>query len=95
MPRWGTYAANAFGLHEVSGNVWEWCRDWYGGYSAGVEEGDGEREVVGSSDAHSRVLRGGGFLTAARLARSAARVYVPEVRDSYFGCRPARAVITQ
>ena len=47
-------AANAFGLYDMSGNVWEWCNDWYGSYSAG-----NETDPAGHSLGSDRVLRGG------------------------------------
>ncbi len=87
--RIGSYRANAYGLHDVVGNVWEWCRDGYGGYDQPVRAGDGERQVTGSA---SRVLRGGSFTDAASSARSAYRnSYTPESRSNSLGLRPARA----
>ncbi|NOT29479.1 MAG: SUMF1/EgtB/PvdO family nonheme iron enzyme [Planctomycetes bacterium] len=86
--RVGSYTANAFGLHDVVGNVWEWCRDVYGGYENPVRAGDGEREVEGSS---RRVYRGGSFAHAASDARSANRYYdTPEYAVSLLGLRLAR-----
>ena len=85
----GTFAANAFGLHDVHGNVWEWCRDWYGDYGS-ERVGDGLRAV--SSPAY-RVNRGGGCSNAAVLARSANRGSdAPSVRDYNLGLRPARLI---
>ncbi|NOT30839.1 MAG: SUMF1/EgtB/PvdO family nonheme iron enzyme, partial [Planctomycetes bacterium] len=86
--RVGSYTANAFGLHDVVGNVWEWCRDVYGGYENPVRAGDGEREVEGSS---YRVFRGGGFDIAAWRARSAVRGNrTPEDAADDLGLRLAR-----
>ncbi len=84
----GRFKANRFGLHDVHGNVWEWCRDGYGLYNLPVTPANGERVVSGPS---SRVIRGGSFNDTAVYARSAYRsYYTPEFRVSFLGLRPAR-----
>ena len=71
------------------GNVWEWCRDWYGSYDLPVTPGDGERQVP-EEGARYRVFRGGSFSYAAVYARSAFRSrYTPENRNNNLGLRPA------
>jgi len=88
----GSYRPNAFGLHEVHGNVWEWCRDGYGGYNLPVGKEDTERLVAGPRD---RVFRGGGFNVVAANARSANRsITAPGYRDLGLGLRPARRIAT-
>ena len=82
----GSFTANGFGLHDVHGNVWEWCRDWFGSYATSrVLPLTGERRVRGSL---GRVIRGGSFYDAAGLARSADRYgRIPEIRSSSIGLR--------
>ncbi|MBI5362396.1 MAG: formylglycine-generating enzyme family protein [Planctomycetes bacterium] len=84
----GSLAANPFGLHEVHGNVWEWCRDGYADYSADEQHDP----VTPWSGAQARVSRGGSFSDAASDARSAYRDdYAPESQYHTLGLRPARA----
>jgi len=65
----GTYPPNAWGLHDMHGNVAEWCLDWYGPYDAADQV-----DPVGRSDGDARVVRGGNFLMGnARFCRSANR----------------------
>jgi len=56
----GRFQANAFGLHDVIGNVMEWCRDVYGERVTDLAPGDGERRVKNPRE-ERRVRRGGGF----------------------------------
>ena len=85
----GEKPANPFGLHDMHGNVWEWCRDWFESYSKDPVGGpEGERRLRGSGD---RVARGGSFSLDAGLARSALRNFAhPSGRNINLGFRAAR-----
>ena len=86
----GRFRANAFGLHDVLGNVSEWCRDRLGDYSSPVAPGDGER-VPG--DRTDRVFRGGSFIDVPLTSRSGFRHAEPaQLRSGTVGIRPARAL---
>ena len=64
----GSYPSNPYGIFDMSGNVWEWCNDWYSDFtSASVTDPTGP--AVGSD----RVIRGGGWQDDALICRSSGR----------------------
>ena len=66
----GKFPSNAFGLHDMHGNVWEWCEDWLGPYEVSANK-DPLQKDKHSND--SRVLRGGAYYNYAVSCRSAYR----------------------
>jgi formylglycine-generating enzyme required for sulfatase activity len=87
----GSFAANAFGFHDVLGNVWEWCEDLLTPYVEEPRRGDGLRSVP--APGRERVLRGGCFRnTGSNLSSSNRENLTEDVRLPYLGVRPARAV---
>lgn len=85
----GSFKANSLGLYDMSGNVWEWCSDWYSSdYYAGSANSSNPK---GATAGTYRVLRGGGWGAAPRLCRAAYRTYyAPTFRGNTIGFRLAR-----
>ncbi|MBT7216536.1 MAG: SUMF1/EgtB/PvdO family nonheme iron enzyme [Verrucomicrobia bacterium] len=91
----GKKKANAWGLFDMHGNVWEWCSDWKGSYTADEAE-DPKGAPAGPSYGH-RVFRGGSWGSTAAHCRSAARngCGTSNSRLSGLGFRLVRTLSTQ
>jgi formylglycine-generating enzyme required for sulfatase activity len=84
----GSYPANAWGLFDMHGNVWEWCLDSFAGYPAGAVT---DPFVTGGPN---RVLRGGNWSRYSDYCRSATRASsTPGSSNYYIGFRVVLAPV--
>ncbi|MBI1830350.1 MAG: formylglycine-generating enzyme family protein [Planctomycetes bacterium] len=81
----GRFPANAWGLHDMHGNIWQWCQDWHGGLPSQAVS-----DPQGPKTGKNRMLRGGSWGSHPVFCRSANRNFAdPDERTEFYGLRVA------
>ena len=84
----GSFATNGYGLFDMSGNVFEWCWDWYQQSPSAGSPYLGGTNPSGPMSGSARVMRGGNYYNSANLARCAYRNFnPPKTNDVLYGFR--------
>lgn len=84
----GSKKANELGIHDMSGNVWEWCWDWKGKYQSGSQI-----DIGGPASGSGRIVRGGSYHSLGAFCRSTNRVIYKQLRrNNYTGFRVVRTL---
>ena len=79
----GSKQANELGIYDMSGNVCEWCQDWYDSYSSSLQV-----NPTGATSGFYRVNRGGSWINIAGICRSSYRInFTPDDRGNFLGLR--------
>ena len=87
----GSYPSNAWGIHDMHGNVWEWCRDWY----QGDYYEDGQIDPSGPETGDRKIARGASFANQGGAARAAWRhTFEPDMSSPFVGFRAVIAPVT-
>ncbi len=90
----GSFPANAFGLYDMHGNLWEWCLDdWHENYEGAPTDDSAWLNNDNNNSSQNKVRRGGSWYDTPQYCRSACRYYAfPEYRYYYLGFRVVCAV---
>ncbi|MCP5004762.1 MAG: formylglycine-generating enzyme family protein [Planctomycetes bacterium] len=86
----GAFKANSFGIHDMSGNVWEWVLDWY---SPDYYKNSQTQNPQGPSTGKRRVLKGGSWMSSPKNLRATNRyMNSPDICTNFMGFRVAISV---